>query len=120
LRQLCSERRKFHFVELSPTVSLLYLSREHDRHYRLDYLCASCDWNRREQVCEMANPQQTCARAGSDGPGTPGKIAQSHEARPRHGGAARVNAAIPHKLTIERLDSVAPHNVILSEAKNLG
>jgi len=47
----------------------------------------------------MENAQQTCARAGSDGPRTPGKSPQSNAPGACHGGAAGVNAAIPHKLT---------------------
>src|SRR5262249_20838772 len=106
--------RRFIFIELSPTFSLLYSSRDFDRHHRLDYLRASCDRNWLDQVCEMENAQQTCARAGSDGSRTPGKSPQSNESGACHGSAARVNAAISHKLT--RLIDEA---VMLSEAKHL-
>jgi len=46
----------------------------------------------------MENARQIGARTGSHGPRAPGKIAKSHEAGPRYGGTARINAAVPYKL----------------------
>src|SRR6516164_8309274 len=92
------------FVGASFTFLLRYAFGDCDRHYRLDYIRASRDRYRLGQIREMENARQTGARTGSDGPRAPGKIAQSHEAGPRYGSAARINAAVSHKLTLPSIE----------------
>src|SRR5207244_2820778 len=60
-------------------LSLLYASRDRDRHYRLDHFRASRARHWLEQIREMESARQIGARPSSDGPGTPGKNAQSNE-----------------------------------------